>query len=38
MKLEGSDEAYDAQAGKAHAKQTIAKFVQPVDAGKVGKY
>ncbi|MDA7901043.1 hypothetical protein N9B26_08290, partial [Akkermansiaceae bacterium] len=38
MKLEGSGEAYDAQAGKAHAKQTIAKFVQPVDAGKVGKY
>ena len=38
MKLEGSDEAYDAKAGKAHAWETIAKFVQEVDAGTVGKY
>lgn len=38
MQLEGSDEGYDAKAGKAHARETIAKFVQGVDAGKVGKY
>jgi hypothetical protein len=38
MGLEGSEDPYDAQAGKAHARETIAKFVQPVDAGEVGKY
>ena len=38
MKLEGSEGVYDAEAGKAHAKETIAKFVQKVDAGQVGKY
>ena len=38
MRLENTEEPYDAQAAKTHAKETIQRFVQEVEAGKVGKY
>ncbi len=38
MKLEGSDDPYDAEAGRAHARETIGKFVQKGADGKPGKY
>ena len=36
--VEKSEDGYDAKAGKAPARETILKVVQPVEAGKVGKY
>ncbi len=38
MQLEGSDEPYDAAKGRAHARETIAKFIETKPAGKAGKY
>lgn len=38
MKLEGSDEAYDAEAGRKHARETIEKFVNDGSSGEAGKY
>lgn len=38
MQLEGSGEPYDAEKGRAHARETIAKFVDAKSAGKASKY
>jgi hypothetical protein len=38
MKLEGSDEAYDAEKGRAHARETISKFLEVGKSGEAAKY
>jgi hypothetical protein len=38
MQLEGSDQTYDTSKGRAHARETIAKFVKAKPAGKASKY
>ncbi len=36
--LEGSDEPYDAAKGRAHARETISKFLEVGKSGKAAKY
>ncbi|MFT6182413.1 MAG: hypothetical protein ACI8UZ_002021 [Akkermansiaceae bacterium] len=38
MELEGSDEAYDAVKGRAHARETIARFLEVKSGRKSSKY
>ena len=38
MQLEGSEEPYDATKGRAHARETISRFVEVGAAGKAPKY
>jgi len=38
MQLEGSDQPYDVAKGRAHARETIKKFLVPGPSGKPAKY